>query len=204
MDEATVPSEPPRAPVQSPPVEAAPPQAPDGAMLLPADIVSRVDTGRLLREIEGYYEFMHQAAIKKAEPSSPSNHSKLLNELALTNKLDLAHAGDCQRAMEFLKAVHTTAPVMHMSFSADPSPLFTKKLLAWLRKEIHPLVLVQVGLQPNIGAGCVVRTTNKYFDFSLRQRFKQKREQLLNFFTKANTIAEQAAPAVAAGEVRQP
>ena len=63
---------------------------------------------------------------------------------------------------------------MHISFSADPSPLFTQKLITWLRAELHPLVLIQIGIQPNMGAGCVVRTTNKYFDFSLRSRFKEK------------------------------
>jgi hypothetical protein len=40
--------------------------------------------------------------------------------------------------------------------------------------------LVRVGLQPNIGAGCVVRTTNKSFDFSLRRFFDSKHE----FFMK--------------------
>jgi len=34
-------------------------------------------------------------------------------------------------------------------------------------------------LQPTIAAGCIVRTTNKYFDFSLRQDFTDKRELLL-------------------------
>ena len=50
--------------------------------------------------------------------------------------------------------------------------------MTWLRREIHPLVLMTVGLQPNIGAGCIVRTTNKYFDFSLRQDFANKRDLL--------------------------
>ena len=74
---------------------------------------------------------------------------------------------------------------MHISFSADPSPLFTQKLIAWLRSEIHPLVLLQIGLQPNMGAGCVVRTSNKYFDFSLRDRFKSKGEMLAKIMQEA-------------------
>jgi hypothetical protein len=34
-------------------------------------------------------------------------------------------------------------------------------------------------LQPTLGAGCVVRTTNRQFDFSLRQDFARKRDLLL-------------------------
>ncbi|HYH36035.1 MAG TPA: hypothetical protein VD706_00875, partial [Candidatus Saccharimonadales bacterium] len=72
------------------------------------------------------------------------------------------------------------SPVLHISFSADPSPTFTEKLMTWLREEIHPLVLLSVGLQPTIGAGCIVRTTNKQFDLSLREDFLKKRELLLS------------------------
>jgi hypothetical protein len=36
-----------------------------------------------------------------------------------------------------------------------------------------------VGVQPTIAAGCIMRTTNKYFDFSLRQDFEGKRDLLL-------------------------
>lgn len=187
---------------QRPPVPVA--QIPT-TMILPSNVVSKIDTGRLLREIEAYDDHMHQAALKKSNDAlAKYDFSNMLSELISINNIDIIHASECQRAMDFIAHVHNKAPVMHMSFSADPSPLFTKKLVTWLRKEIHPLVLVQIGLQPNIGAGCVVRTTNKYFDFSLRQRFKQKREQLLNFFAQANTIAQPTALTSVPGEVNQP
>jgi hypothetical protein len=176
-----------------------------GEMVLPGSIASKIDTGRLLREIEAYDDHMHQEALRKSTDSLPKyDFSNMLNELFAVNNIDPVHAAQCQRAMDFIKYVHDTAPVMHMSFSADPSPLFTKKLVTWMRKEIHPLVLVQVGLQPNIGAGCIVRTTNKQFDFSLRQRFKQKREQLLNFFVRANTIAQPEVAGPVPGEAGNP
>jgi len=66
-----------------------------------------------------------------------------------------------------------------MSFNADPSPLFSQRLVTWLRQEIHPQVLVQTGLQPSLGAGCTLRTTNQFFDFSLREHFKQNRQLLV-------------------------
>ena len=68
---------------------------------------------------------------------------------------------------------------MHISFSSEPTPIFLERLLSWIRREINPLVLLTIGLQPAIGAGCIVRTTNKYFDLSLRQTFIDKRKLLL-------------------------
>lgn len=80
-----------------------------------------------------------------------------------------------------------------MSFSADPSPLFTQRLISWLRQNIHPDLLLQVGLQPTIGAGTVVRTTNKYFDLSLREFFNQKKAVLLAKM-RSNDIGSEATP----------
>ncbi|MEK7603477.1 MAG: hypothetical protein AAB459_04545, partial [Patescibacteria group bacterium] len=133
---------------------------------LPVAVVGRVDLGRLLREVEGLTDFLEQAAIREpgtAQAKMPKT-SRLLDQAIEINKLNLLTNDDRNQLRQFLKTVYQEAPVMHMSFSADPSPNFTQKLVAWLRQEIHPFVLLQVGLQPNIGAGCVVRTTNKYFD----------------------------------------
>ena len=69
---------------------------------------------------------------------------------------------------------------MHISFAADPSASFTEKIVAWFRENIHPNILVQIGLQPNIAAGCVVRTANKIFDFSLRENFNQSQQSLID------------------------
>jgi F0F1-type ATP synthase delta subunit len=57
--------------------------------------------------------------------------------------------------------------------------------VTWLRANIHPQALVQVGLQPNIAAGCVVRTANKQFDLSLRQSFAKHKDLLIEQFRGA-------------------
>jgi hypothetical protein len=150
-------------------------------LLLPIGAVSRVDVGRLLREIQALDEFLSQAAVRTpGTPVKLPKTSKLLDEVININKLNALVAEDRQRLVSFLMTVKSRAPVLHMSFSADPSPLFVQRLITQLRKEIHPLVLLQVGLQPNIGAGCILRTTNKYFDLSLRQNLKAKHDILLN------------------------
>jgi hypothetical protein len=147
---------------------------------LPTGVVSQVDVGRLLREIEALDEFLEQSAVRKpgTQVQMPRT-SKLLDEMIQMNKLNVVNVAERTRLMNFLITLRAKAPIIHISFSADPAPLFTQKLITWLRENIHPLVLLKVGLQPNIGAGCVVRTTNKFFDLSLRQDFANKHDLLM-------------------------
>lgn len=147
---------------------------------IPTGVVSRIDVGRLVREVEALGDFIEQAAVRKpGTPIQMPRTSKMLDEILENNKLNALVETDRTRLLSFLITVRAKAPVLHMSFSADPSPLFTQQLITWLREYMHPLVLLQIGLQPNIGAGCVVRTTNKYFDLSLRKRFGAKHELLV-------------------------
>jgi F0F1-type ATP synthase delta subunit len=96
-----------------------------------------------------------------------------------------------ERAMlqQFLEVVYTQAPRVHVSFASDPSAAFTAKIVQWFRDSVHRAILVQVGLQPTIAAGCVVRTTNKSFDFSLRHHFDEQRELLLEALEVPETAA---------------
>jgi hypothetical protein len=148
---------------------------------LPLLAATKVDIGRLVREIGAISEFLDQAAIRHpgASVKMPKT-SRLMDEMIAVNKLNLLVAADRQRLEAFLKDVREHAPVLHMSFNADPAPLFMSKLMTWLREHIHPFVLLQVGLQPNIGAGCILRTTNKQFDLSLRQHFDRQGSLLLS------------------------
>jgi hypothetical protein len=150
-------------------------------LVLPTTVVDRVDVGRLLREVEDLDEFLVQAAIR--EPGTKvklPRISRLFEELLASNNLNALVEGDRKRLKSFLMAVRKQAPVLHMSFSADPSPLFTQRLINWLRREIHPLILLHIGLQPGIGAGCILRTPNKQFDFSLRNQFLKTHQQLVD------------------------
>ncbi len=168
------------------------------AWQLPLAAAGPIDIGRLLREVVAIDEFVMQASVRAAgtQPKLPKT-SRLMDETVVINKLNLLVEVDRKRLTDFLKTVRDRAPVMHISFSADPSPLFMQKIMSWLRAEIHPLLLINIGLQPNIGAGCVIRTTNKFFDFSLKQRFDQNRHLLIKQLAELNQ-AEVAKAEVAA------
>lgn len=146
---------------------------------LPVLVSSPVDVGRLIREIETIDDSLVQLTLRTggSEVKMPKT-TQLMDQLIALNKLNLLLPEDRKALHEFLRGVKDKAPVLHVSFSADPNTAFIEKLMAWLRREIHPLVLMTVGLQPNIGAGCVIRSTNKYFDMSLKQDFASKTSML--------------------------
>ncbi len=147
---------------------------------LPPLVVGPVEISRLRRELAAIDETLLEHTLRKKGSSARMlKTSQLMDQLVSLNKLNLLHKADRERLHRFLEAVTGRAPVLHISFSADPPPAFLEKLMTWLREKIHPQVLVTIGIQPTIAAGCIVRGPNKYFDFSLRQDFTDKRELLL-------------------------
>lgn len=155
----------------------------DKTLDLPVPVVGPTDIGRLTRELESIDNSLRQLSLRQGGNSTGTikmpKISQLMDQTVQLNKLNLLQASDRKLLREFLVSVNSKAPVLHFSFSVDPSAVFTEKLMLWLRREILPLTLITIGLQPNMGAGCMVRSTNKYFDFSLRQDFANKRQLLL-------------------------
>ncbi|HSH55760.1 MAG TPA: hypothetical protein VK983_02970, partial [Candidatus Limnocylindrales bacterium] len=94
-------------------------------------------------------------------------------------KMNLLRKTDREKLLKYLSALLDKAPVLHMSFASDPSAAFMDKLVVWLRQNIHPQVLVRIGLQPSVAAGCILRTANKEYDFSLRQALDDQKPLLI-------------------------
>lgn len=168
---------------------------------LPLSVVGPVDLGRVRRELLSIDNELLGLQLRTpgVEVKMPKT-SRIMDELVSLNKLNLLIDDDRKVLQQFLDTIHQRAPRLHISFSADPSPLFVQKLMTWLRAQIHPVVLLTIGLEPNIGAGCVVRTTNKYFDLSLAQDFAKHRDLLMEKLRAPlpeETAAAAAAPAPA-------
>lgn len=147
---------------------------------LPLTIMTKTDLSRLAREVESLDEFLLQvsAAGPKGSVTQPKT-SRSLEDLAANAQLKLPDKSDRLKLRQALENLRDNSPVIHFSFAAEPQPQFLQKILEWLRKEIHPNALIQVGLMPDIAAGCIVRTNNHYFDFSLRHNLKEKRTVLV-------------------------
>jgi F0F1-type ATP synthase delta subunit len=169
---------------------------------LPTVIFGPVEINRLLRELETLEDFLRQSNIREPgkQPALPKT-SRTLEAIAGNNNLNLLTANDLKKLQQFLVSVKAKAPVIHMSLAADPSAVFTAKIVAWLRTNVHPYALLQLGLQPTLAAGCILRTPNKTFDFSLRNQFLAQRSLLLSAIdAKTSTPVLVAVPAEAAHE----
>ena len=172
--------------------------------ILPTLIFGLVEVRRLKREIEALNDYLAQAAIRNAGEAGNllPRVSRLLEALAAENHLNLLQSADRLALHDFLDGLIARAPVIHMSFASDPSAAFTARIVTWLRASINPYVLLQIGLQPTIAAGCMVRTTNRSFDFSLRHRFDESRQLLLQSLdTQAPAPTPAAAPVAAPAPV---
>ena len=159
---------------------------------LPTTLVGPIDVLKLRREVETLDEFMRQADLRKpGTAQSLPRVSKNLTEISEANKLNLLHDKDRRLLIDFLENLRLHAPVVHISFASDPSGAFLSKIISWFRQNVDPLVLLQVGLQPNIAAGAIVRTTNHIFDFNLQKHFADKRQVLIDKLNEGSSEDEQ-------------
>lgn len=164
---------------------------------LPVLVFGVVEVRRLKRELEALDEFIRQSAIREpgTQPALP-RLSRLLEAIATDNSRNLLQESDREEIRQFLIGIEKSAPTVHISFASDPSSAFIAKLVTWLRGSIHPQVLLQIGLQPTIAAGCIIRTPNKVFDLSLRQNLMNQRSKLIEALDAM--AAQPAAPAAPA------
>lgn len=152
----------------------------DLKLKLPLLIVGPADINKLLREIEGLEDFLNQAAIRQpGKTLKLPKTSQLFDEFSSLNHLNLLQAEDRRLANDYLNILKHEAPIIHISFASDPFSAFTVKLVNWLRTNIHPQLLLRVGLEPNIAAGCIVRTNSRIYDFSLRKHFVAQSKELI-------------------------
>lgn len=153
--------------------------------VLPHQVFGAVEVRRLHRELETIDDYLHQTSLRTggSRQETLPRASRLLELVAAENRANLLQKEDRARLLDRLNETLQNAPTIHISFASDPSASFLEKVVAWLRNNVHPLVLVRLGLQPSIAAGCVVRTPNRSFDFSLRHRFAEQRQFLLYSLT---------------------
>ncbi len=154
---------------------------------LPDRIAGSTELIRTIRELEKIDDFLYQTRLRMpGRPVTLPKSSKMLDELAEANGVSLLEESGRKELLEALEKLENEAPVMHISFSSEPSLDFLGKIVGWNRKNIHPYILVNVGLQPSVVVGCEVRTTNKVFDMSLRSKFDSMHDVLAKKLEEIN------------------
>ncbi len=145
------------------------------AFQLPSTVYGRAEIARMQRELGKIDDFFVDAAKRKPGTSiTPPRVTQILDEVARSNGFNLLEAKGRQDLSDALKKLIKQAPSLHISFAAEPSPKAFETILNWFRENIHPNVLLSIGLQPNIAAGCILRTPNKIFDLSVTARLKDQ------------------------------
>ncbi len=159
-------------------------------LALPSLVIGRADALRLQRELEALNDFLYQAGLRAGgeQTAKLPKTSRVLDEFAAINKLNLVMPESRKSSLEFMEIIVTKAPVVHMSFAVEPSSAFRQKLIVWWRQNIHGYVLMDVGLQPNIAIGTVVRTSNKQYDFSLRKHFTDNKDVLVKLLQAGKAV----------------
>lgn len=154
--------------------------APNELLRLPAVIIGPADLARVKRQLESFNETQHQAELRGDKSSADAARlGKLINDVAVLNNCDLHNAEQRETLLTSMEQTLKLAPVVTISFASDPSADFMATIVDWFRTSVNPQTLIRIGLQPNIAAGCIVRTSSKLYDFSLRSRFSEQRSLLV-------------------------
>jgi F0F1-type ATP synthase delta subunit len=148
-------------------------------LTLPTVIASRQDITHVHRELRLFDDAAMQSVMRHDNPVKFPPISSKLRGLVQQNQVDLREEADRKKLLQTLDVLKNNAPTIHISFPVEPSPEVLQKLVAWLRKEIDPRIVIRVGMQPTIAAGVIVRTPNHQFDFSLRQHLQKNRAKLI-------------------------
>jgi len=153
---------------------------------LPPALIGRSDVSRLLREIEEVdYALETQAIRTPDQPLTIPAISRALKETLTLNNIEITNLNERKRLIDSLREAKETAPNVQITFAVDPEPAIASFLVKWIRENLHPRALVTIGLQPAIIGGCVVRTPDHIYDFSLRKRFKDEEANLIQAINAA-------------------
>lgn len=178
--------------------------APNVAVVLPLSVITTMDLSRVLRELSLLDEFLLQSSIRTpGTPMTLPRLSRLLDETATVNKMNLLEQQDRTVLIAALTSIKERAPRLHISLTAEPSAQFINKISEYIRANISSTALIQIGLQPTIAAGCIFRTPNRQFDFSLRQHLRECRPKLSELIHQTQVVNPVARPLVAGEQLPQ-
>jgi F0F1-type ATP synthase delta subunit len=94
---------------------------------------------------------------------------KMLQELLDINRLK-DDTQTLKNLLQQLEGFRQYAPQVRIAFSQEPDQDMYQKIVGWFRAQIHPSVLVQVGVQPTIGGGFILHTPVRRYDMTLKTK----------------------------------
>lgn len=141
-------------------------------------MASRQDIIRVHREVQAFIDTANQSIMRHDNPVKYPGISEHLRAIALQNQIDMRDMKQCGSLLTQLDEVKEKAPSVHISFPTEPTSEVLQRIVVWFRSEIDSHVVIQVGIQPTIAVGVIIRTPNQQFDFSLRQHLFDHQNKL--------------------------
>jgi F0F1-type ATP synthase delta subunit len=141
--------------------------------VLPSNVVTRVDVSHVVSELERVDNDITTATVRAQlnpqEVTRPAM-SQQLTAFLEQNHMNLDNSQARSEIIKQLRLLKDKVPVIHMTFAvtADGESLAT--LTQWVRNQVHPQAVIDVGLQPALVGGVYVRTPNHIHDWSLRAK----------------------------------
>lgn len=140
---------------------------------LDESIASAQNLKTLILEIREYAHWFSQNAIRKRVSSKSSSDkpelSKAADSLIRSWKSPIDRSG-LDELIAALEELEKTAPRLTITLAAPPASGLKKMLVAWLREEISPDILVSFDFNSTLLGGMVLRCGSKIFDWSLRRQ----------------------------------
>jgi F0F1-type ATP synthase delta subunit len=157
------------------------------ALSLPDILISRQDVVQAHRELGGFIDSTMQSVMRHDNPIKYPAISAELQAVASVNQIDLRHEAECRKLLADLEQLSSQAPIIQFSFADEPPLEVLQKIVARLRKEINPQIVVKIGLNPTIAGGMIMQTPAHRYDFSLRRQLNNHRKDLIKAFKVATT-----------------
>jgi hypothetical protein len=152
----------------------------DKPFILPSAVYSPELLESVRYEIAQYLDWYRETKIHKqvgAALATEPDHS------AETAKVIEAWCADQPVTVSLLEALQTyikelKAPVVHVTLAALPNHAQRQMLVDWFRACAGPQVLISFVGDRNLGGGVLVRTPNRVFDYSWKQKLLASQDKL--------------------------
>ncbi|HSX02929.1 MAG TPA: F0F1 ATP synthase subunit delta [Candidatus Saccharimonadia bacterium] len=159
------------------------------AFELPSAVYSPELLDSVSYELEQYLAWYQQARVQHRSGVAPAAEPSYSAETAQTIEAWLAASGK-KPTIETIEALlaHLRGlklPTAHIMLATLPNHAQRAQLVDWFRRLAGRPLLVAFVADRNLGGGIVVRTPNRIFDYSWRQRLTEGRSKLAEIVNRA-------------------
>jgi len=139
------------------------------AYKLPATIYNPSQLRSLQRELK---------QLKSLRSAQNIVFSENLQELAVTNSVKKLNTKIVSEMLSFIETLIGDAPEVSVSLASSPGSEDRVEFISWMRRKIHPQLMIHFIIRPELLAGCIVRTAKGVHDWSLKTALETNKEKL--------------------------